>query len=458
MSTDIPRLTRRDFFQIGGLGVATYSLLPMLKPLNVHAKEKVEPRGGAETCILLFLQGGPSQLETFSAKEGPWTPPDFDIRTVHSGLKMPAGLLPKLSERADKFAVLQSLEAWEAEHARGTYYLQAARLLSPARLQEIPSVGSVIAYETAGRAKDSDFLPSFVSMNMDTSQLVGSGMLPSNHAPMAMYSNAPPPFVLRDEERYRFEIRRQLLGKLDRDWREEDTHRGRIFSDLDHYYQSAYPLLDNPKASPVFAVEPEDSVRYGSTDLGNACVIARNLVAEGAGTRFIFIAHNGWDLHDKLYDKTAKGSQYKQCAELDPALSGLLDDLEAQSDKDGRPLIDKTLVLCMGEFGRTPGTPNLRNGRDHYRYAAVALLAGAGVKGGQALGATDEEGARVVEPGWHRNRSIYPEDVLVTLYSVMGIDWTKGITKTPSGRVFEYIENISPKGIMQFGEIKELFA
>ena len=88
----------------------------------------------------------------------------------------------------------------------------------------------------------------------------------------------------------------------------------------------------------------------------------------------------------------------------------------------------------------------------------MALLAGAGVKGGRALGATDEEAARVVEPGWHRNRSIYPEDVLVTLYSAMGIDWTKGITKTPSGRTFEYIENISPKGIMTFGEIKELFA
>jgi hypothetical protein len=100
----------------------------------------------------------------------------------------------------------------------------------------------------------------------------------------------------------------------------------------------------------------------------------------------------------------------------------------------------------------------LNKGRDHYRFAAVGLFAGAGVKGGQILGSTDASAAKVVEPGWHKPRSIYPEDVLITMYSVMGIDWTKKVTQTPSGRPFEYIENISPKGYMDFGEITELFA
>jgi len=112
----------------------------------------------------------------------------------------------------------------------------------------------------------------------------------------------------------------------------------------------------------------------------------------------------------------------------------------------------------MGEFGRTPGQPNLRGGRDHYRYAGVALFAGAGVKGSRVIGGTDENAAHVVNPGWHRSRSVYPEDVLVTMYSVMGVDWRKRVTQTPSGRAFEYIEDISPQGVMVFDEISELFA
>ena len=153
MMTHVPRLTRREFIRVGAVGVTSYSLLPTLKANNVVAKEKAQPRGGAEVCILLFLQGGPSQLDTFDVKEGKWTPQDFDIQTVKPGLRMPMGLLPRLAQRTDKYTIVRSLEFWEAEHARGTYYLQAGRILSPARLNEIPSVGSIIAYETLDRRK-----------------------------------------------------------------------------------------------------------------------------------------------------------------------------------------------------------------------------------------------------------------------------------------------------------------
>ncbi len=456
MASNIPRLTRREFIRIGGVGVASYSLLPILRASNVEAKTQVQPRGGADVCILLFLQGGPSQLDTFDIKEGAWTPEDFDIQTIKPELRMPMGLLPKLAERHDKYTVIRSMESWEAEHARGTYYLQAGRILSPARLKEIPSIGSVVAYETMDRRKDSDFLPPFVAMNMSSAELVGPGVLPSNCAPMAMFSDAPPPFVLPEAERPTFERRRALLGELDRQWRDEEaSHRGRIFKDVDQYYQSAYPLLTNPKASPVFQVPADDHGRYGSTSLGDALILARNLVQADAGTRFIFISHTGWDLHAGAYDKA--GGQYKLCRELDSALAPLLDDLEGQTDEQGRRLIDKTFVACMGEFGRTPGELTLNGGRDHYRFASVGLFAGAGVQGGEIIGATDEEGGKVVEYGWHKQRSVYPEDVLITMYSVMGIDWTKKITQTPSGRPFEYVENISPAGLMEFDFIQELF-
>lgn len=457
MAPSIPQLTRREFIRVGGVGVSSYTLLPMLQAHNVEAKAKVQPRGGAEVCILLFLQGGPSQLDTFDVKDGKWTPQDFDIKTVKPGVRLPLGLLPRLALRTDKYTIVRSLESWEAEHARGTYYLQAGRILSPARLHEIPSVGSVMAYETLNRRKASDFLPPFVSMNMDTSQLVGPGVLASNCSPMPLFSDAPPPFVMAENERATFARRRELLRSLDQEWRDDDTHRGRIFSDIEEYYQSADPLLNNPKAGPVFSIKADDHLRYGASGVGDACVMARNIVEADAGTRFIFISHGGWDLHAKAYDKTAKVNQYSLCKDLDMALSNLLDDLETRSDGKGRRLINKSFLVCMGEFGRTPGDLTLNSGRDHYRYAGVGLFAGAGVKGGRILGATDETGAKVIDPGWQRSRSIYPEDILVTMYSSMGIDWTKKITQTPSGRAFEYVENISPKGYLDFGEIKELF-
>ncbi len=442
--------------RVGTLGVSGFSLLPMLRAQNVTAGRKVQAKGGAEVCIFLFLQGGPSQMDTFDVKENQWTPEDFDIQTIHQGLRMPMGLLPELAERHQKYATIRSMEAWEAEHARGTYYLQAGRILSPARLKEIPAVGSIVAYEKLAERKDSDFLPPFISMDMSTSELVGCGMFSSKTAPMALFSSDPPPFVVDESERASYQRRRALLGQLDREWRMEDTHRGRIFSDMDQYYQSAYPMLENPQAGAVFQIKPEDRERYGKSGVGDALVLARNIVEADAGTRFIFVAHPGWDLHGKAYDKGA--GQYKLCNELDPALSGLLDDLEARKDSEGNPLIDKTFIVCMGEFGRTPGELTLQGGRDHHRYAAVGLFAGAGVQGGRIIGGTDEEGGRVKDVGWQHDRSIYPEDVLVTMYSKMGIDWTKKVNQTPSGRPFEYIEDISPEGAMEFQEIHELFS
>ncbi len=451
-------MTRRDFLRVGGVSIAGYSLLPMLMPQNVAAKEKVEPRGGAEICILLFLQGGPSQLDTFDLKEGSWTPEDFDIRTISQGLRMPAGLLPQLSERTDKYALIRSLKAWEPGHDLGTYHLQAGRAANPATAPETPSIGSVIAYETMGETKESDFLPPYIAFDMHSHMLVGSGILPSKYEPMSLVSDATPSFALPEAERAGFEIKRALLEELEAEWRDAGTGRGRIFSDLDEYDQSAY-RLSNPKAAPVFNVGENDHQRYGASGVGDACAMARNLVEADAGTKFILISHAGWDLHAEANTKTIdKYGHYYICAQLDAALAGLLDDLEARTDEKGRRLIDKTFIVCMGEFGRTPGDLNDKKGRDHYPNVNVGLFAGAGVMGGNVLGETDETAAKVINSGWHKERSMYPEDVLATMYSVMGIDWTKKITQTPSGRAFEYIENVTPKGLMDFEEIRELFA
>ncbi len=462
MVTHIPKLTRRDFIRMSGVTAAGYSLLPMLRANNVEAQSKVTPRGGAELCIFIMLQGAPSQMDTFDVKERPETPQDFDIRTIKDGVRMPVGTMPRLSERLDKFAIIRSMEFWESCHNRGTYYMQAGRAISPSRLKEIPSIGAVLAYEHLERRREGDFLPPFISLNVRTDLLVGNGMLPPSCTPMGLNARVTPPFVLPESEQATFEVRRDLLQRLDREWRGVETHRGTIFTDLDDYYRSAY-LLSDPKAADVFTIKPEDKERYGQINyvfnhLGNACVMARNIAAADAGTRFIIINHGTWDLHSDIYDKSKTLNQYSLNNELDLCLANLIDDLESMSDAQGRRLIDKTLIVVIGEFGRTPGALNDNKGRDHHSEAGIAVLAGAGVKGGRVIGATDETAAKVIDPGWHKERSIYPEDIQATVHSVMGVDWSKKITNTPSGRPFEYTESLSPKGPMEFGEISELFA
>ncbi len=243
------------------------------------------------------------------------------------------------------------------------------------------------------------------------------------------------------------------------------SERGRLLEDYANYYKGAYQLFAAPGAPEIFQISDEDRQRYGATPTGDACVVARNLVRANAGTRFILIGQNGWDLHINAWKKDDKGNfvgedsaQKKLCLEMDGALSGLLDDLASMEGEDGRSLLEKTLVVCMGEFGRTPGDINGRGGRDHHIFAHTGLFAGAGVVGGKVIGGTDEIGTLVAEPGWHGQRPIYPEDVLATIYSVMGIDWEKKITDTPTGRPFYYIEDVSPLGVMDFDEISELFS
>src|SRR4051794_27839638 len=138
--TNVPTLSRRDLFRIGATTFAGYELLPMIAPLQVRAAEKVTPRGSAEFCIFLFLVGGPPQLDTFDLKEGKWTPPDFDVRTINPDVKMPFALFPKLSGKLDQMLLARSVEAWESVHERGQYYIQAGRAFSIARAKEIPSV------------------------------------------------------------------------------------------------------------------------------------------------------------------------------------------------------------------------------------------------------------------------------------------------------------------------------
>jgi uncharacterized protein (DUF1501 family) len=142
---------------------------------------------------------------------------------------------------------------------------------------------------------------------------------------------------------------------------------------------------------------------------------------------------------------------------LDPALAALLEDLSARKRANGKSLLDETMVVCMGEFGRTPGELTALKGRDHYQYAFTVLMAGGGVKGGQIIGKTDETGSKVVDSGWEVKRSIYMEDIATSVYSAMGVDWKKSLKDTPSGREFFYVEPLAAQSVIRNREIGPLF-
>jgi hypothetical protein len=455
--TLIPSLTRRHFFQVGALGVSGFYLQPLLRPLNTYASQPVKPRGTAEYCLFLNLSGGASHADTFDIKEGRWTPPDFDIRTGKFGTRMPYGLFPKLSEMMDRVTLIRSMRAWENEHIRAQYYLQVAHQTSPARNKEMPSLGSVIAYEYQAKRKGSDFLPPFVAINFTSGpfRVIGEGCLATETSPLTLeISDRGFDFVVREDQKTRFQRRWDFLQKFDASPAPGTPEADQFYQEFDAYYQGAYAMMKAPALSNILKVTDEEHGRYGASKLGDACVLARNLLKAESGTRFVGLSQPGWDMHAKIYDKDAL---YKNAHELDNALGTLLKDLAETKTTDGRTLLDQTFLCCMGEFGRTTGALTVNGGRDHHKEAYTGLFAGGGIRGGQVIGATDANGGEVTEPGWHQKRPVYIEDVAVSIYSALGIDWSKKIKNTPSGRFFEYVEDISGPDIIAPGEITELF-
>jgi uncharacterized protein (DUF1501 family) len=187
----------------------------------------------------------------------------------------------------------------------------------------------------------------------------------------------------------------------------------------------------------VFQFSNDDNLRYGNSNLGRAAIVARNAVQSHNGAVFINLAHNGWDTHLNMFDRKYSPNMYTLCTELDTAIGSLIEDLRVSSD------LNQTLIIMLGEFGRTPGPLNAAGGRDHFKDAMSIAMIGGGVRGNRALGATDSMGAQIVDYGWSAQRPIFMEDITATLYSALGINWTKSLTDTPSGRRFEYVPIVS---------------
>ena len=436
-----PMFGRRDFFKIAGTGVSGFFLSPLL-PERVLAgttqSSYAHLSGRARYCIFIHMQGAPSHVDTFDLKVGPWTPADFTPETIN-GILFPKGLLPTLAGHLDKIAIVRSLRAPALVHQLQQVWAQIARSPSAALGKIAPNIGSVAAIEFESRREPNQTLPGFISLNGGT--VVGSGYFNARYSPFTVTAAANGlSNLINFDGQASFERRYQMLQELETGLR-PNSPLGQDVVDIDGFYQQSRAMMYNPQVDAVFKFTNDEQQRYGNNGFGNSCITARNLVRANLGTRFIQINIGGWDNHTNIYVRP--GGIYGPATQFDRGLGALLTDLSTTPGSTGGSLLDETLVVAMGEFGRTVMTGNQVGlnpglGRDHFFYH-FAIFAGGGVMGGRVIGSTDTNGGAVADPGWSQNRAVANEDVASTIYSALGIDYTKTRYDDPFGRGFEYV-------------------
>ncbi len=460
---DLPG-TRRDLLRLGGLGLLGASI-DGVWPLQISAKQtdaKVQPRGTARNVLCYEMSGAISHVDSYDFKENAGTPEDLEMTQLAPDLHMSQVLLPKMSQHMDKIAVVRSMKSHEEVHFRAQYYLQTGRQMNLAFAREIPAIGSVIAAELEERRRPTDSFPTYMSFNLEkgSAGALSTGFLPARFSVVDINTEAAVDSPSFDQKMVELlEERWALLSQLHDVGRKRLSGFGRKMSSYDDFYSAAYSLLSDERWPAAFRITAEDKERYGTHRAGISSILARNVLAQDAGTHYIHICHPGWDHHTYIWDHSKDSNHYKLCAEYDQAFSALLEDLATIPSKTDpeKTLLDETLVVNMSEFGRTPGALNNMEGRDHHNSVYPTLFAGAGVKGGVRHGASDADGAACAETGWAHKQQPRNENVLATMYSALGIDWSKQIRNTPSGRPYVYVDPLGANGYIPTDEISEIY-
>jgi hypothetical protein len=400
------RIHRREFLRVGTLSALGLSLTQALRLRAAAPTQAKLPR-----CILIWLDGGPSHLDTFDLKpdapeevRGPFKPIDTRVPGVRI-----CEHFRNLAAHMDKVCLIRSMTSELGEHNFGSQYLLTGYKPSP--VLEHPSYGAVVAHERKGKP----VLPSYVAVP-GFSPAAGNGYLPASCRPFAVGGDpSRPDFKVRDLEGPlgppRLERRREFLADLDRLSRQIEDGSAR--QERDAHFEQAYRLILSPAARKAFDVGKEDGdvrKRYGMQRLGQSCLLARRLVE--AGCPFVTVTDTTWDHHVNVFRALKEGfvgGSNGKMMQLDQALGALLGDLDASG------LLKETLVVVMGEFGRTPKL-NANAGRDHWPRAFSVLLAGAGVKPGQVVGKSNARGEEPAE------RPVTPAELARTLYTLLGIE------------------------------------
>jgi uncharacterized protein (DUF1501 family) len=227
-----------------------------------------------------------------------------------------------------------------------------------------------------------------------------------------------------------------MLLAADASLRSGSAPFGTAVDEMSDFYSSARTMMYDPQVNNAFRFSLTDQQKYGNTGFGNACLTARNILTADLGVRYIQLTLGGWDNHQNIYAPNA--GIHPSARQLDAGLASLIADLATMPGSNGGTMLDETLIVAKGEFGRTVGNITGQQGRDHY-FVHSALVAGGGIQGGRVLGSTTADGLYVQDPGWSEQRPVYAEDVAATIYSALGINYTTVRHDDPLGRGFEYI-------------------
>jgi Protein of unknown function (DUF1501) len=437
-------LSRRGFLRLGALGLTASFIGSVPQLLGETVRVKPRLRNTARNCILIFLEGAPSQTDLWDLKEGPWTPPHLQP-TSFGDVRWPRGILPKLADHLDKLTIVRTGRAWVEVHPLAQRWAQIGRNPAGVLGNVAPHIGSVVALETQPSRRISDILPAFVAFQQPRAS---SGYFSSTVAPLTLRpaSAGTLSSLEHADGNERLARRLDLLQRLDPD---RDGALGKAAHDFGALYTGAQNLTESPDIAPLFDVSAADFARYGSTPFGSSLVLAKQLIAADRGTRFVQATSLSWDDHNNLYAQLSQ-----RCTGLDAAVSSLLDDLSATPGSvEGKTLLDETMVVLYAEFGRTLGPLNAQKGRDHHQRMSI-VFAGGGVQGGRVVGATDALGDKAVDYGWRAGRDVRSEDVTATIYSAMGIDYTTVRYDDPLARGYEYVP-LAREGLYE--PVEELF-
>ncbi len=425
----MPRITRRDLFRLSAAGVGAASASGWLSVLAGHAAEQAAQGRRHKSCILLYMLGGPSHIDTFDLKHDVETATEFQsIATSVPGIRI-SEHLPRVARLMQHAAVIRSMNTVEADHDRGRYLMHTGYQRGSGGVPW-PSMGSLVASELG---QPGFLLPNFVVCNLtDRLDPAFTGYLPPQHRGLILPNldggiQDVRPAVAQDD----LDDRLDLLSQLD------DAFRGRYRAPSTAAHQSNYRRaadlmraeqlrafdlsLETAATRSRYSPRPfgaNDAGSNGIRDFGRGCLLARRLVE--VGVPFVEVVLNGWDTHANNAAGTRRVSEV-----LDPAWASLIEDLR------DRRLLDSTLVIWMGEFGRTPRI-NPQGGRDHFGRAWSTVLMGGGIRAGQVIGRTDRLGATVEE------RPVTAPDFMATVCEILGIDSTKTNTG-PGGRTVRLV-------------------
>jgi hypothetical protein len=392
-------LNRRQMLKLGAAGVVGVSASNWFDVLAAHAQETGQR---TKSCILLWMAGGPSHKDTFDLRPGTEQGGPFrQIQTATNGIQI-SEHFPQFARLTNHAAIIRSMSTSEGAHARASYNMHTGYREGQGGIV-YPSLGAIVAKELGS---ESSALPNFVSIG---NRSYGSGFLGARYQPLIVNDAARGVENLRAGiNQAQFDSRLSLLDELEQGF--HSTHNSSTAQAHRTTMQRAVTLMRDTgtRAFDISREPAAAAAAYGATPFGRGCLMARRLVE--AGVKFVEVTLGGWDTHQNNFERVRQLS-----GQVDPGMSALIRDL------NDRGLLDTTLVIWMGEFGRTPRINNrgAQPGRDHYPRAWSCVLAGGGIRGGQVIGRTDAEAATVAE------RPVNTLDFMASVCRVLGIDYNR---------------------------------